>query len=227
MKSGNIKKVAILLIIVFNTTPMLFAQVKYGFRAGVSSSRLTLNNSIELLTGDNQVQNLKIEARNAKAGLHAGGLVQFLFGKYYIQPELLFVTTGGELEITMVENNTSKLVNQRFYKLDIPIIGGYKIGPARFGLGPVASFNLHSNDELSDVIRQSISKSPATSEDFEKLGWGMQVAAGLNIFGKIAIDVKYEFGLSNLGTGVQIDGQTYNYSQRNNQFILTVGYFLN
>lgn len=223
----NMRKTTSILIILFITVSTISGQIKYGFRGGVNSSQLKLNNTIDLITPDNQIQTLKIEAKSAKAGLHAGGLVQIMFANYFIQPEILFTTTGGELEVTIPENNTSKLIHQRFYRLDIPVLGGFKIGPARIGLGPVASFNLYSNDELSDMIQKSITREPSTSEKFEKIGWGMQIGAGLNIFGKIAIDVKYEFGLSNLGSGVKIDEQMHNYSQRNNQLIFSVGYFLN
>ncbi len=222
------KKVTLVLTLLFVLGFYAQAQVKFGLRGGVSSSQFTLDDAIEVSSADDTNTSLKINARSAKVGFHFGGMMQITIVGMYIQPELLFVSAGGEVEVTEVGNNgeeiSSTIADQRFLKLDVPVIAGWKVGPARFGLGPVASFNMSSNNELENIIEDEVGDGAAAKEKFSSASWSLQLNTGLNVLGKVAIDVKYEIGLSKLGSGVEIDNTNYNFTQRNNQLIFSVGY---
>lgn len=202
------------------------AQIKFGVRGGISSSQVKIDKRIDLASIEEaSIDELDFKDKNPKLGFHAGGFMQLTVGTFYLQPEVLFVVTGGDVEITKYENGQvvdRELAKQRFNRLDIPIVGGIKLGPARLGLGPVASINLKSNDQLKKIIENETNFN--TEEQFADATWAFQLDAGLNFFGTLVLDVKYEFGLSKLGEGVKIDGQNFNFSQRNNQVILSVGY---
>ena len=222
------KKITILLACMFALAYTTEAQIKYGLRGGVSSSQLTLDKAIEVTTADNPDTKLRMEAKRAKVGLHFGGMLQATIAGMYIQPELLIVSTGGEVEVTEIAEDGQKIgstiADQRFMRLDIPVVAGWKVGPARFGLGPVASFNLSGNDELQKIIEERVGDGTAAEEKLTAASWAVQLDAGLNVLGILALDVKYEFGLSKLGSGVEIGDQNYNFTQRNNQLIFSVGY---
>ncbi len=214
------------LVGIFSITNAQF--FKYGIRAGVSSTQVKMSKLIEI-TQDTTTQFINL-ATNTPMGFHAGFFAQFSLGGVYIQPEFLFATTGGEVKVETASgavNEFHKAAKQRNLRIDIPVIVGMKFGPARLGLGPVASFNLLNKDDVADIVNEAAGndgQSTTAETIFKTAVWGAQLNAGLNILGKIALDVKYEFGLSKIGDGINIDGQDYNFSKKANQFIFSVGY---
>ena len=195
------------------------AQVKFGVRAGLNSTTLKMN---ELVKADN-MDELKFTAANAKVGFHAGlvGRVQLM--SIFIQPELLFSSTNSEVKVENLTTGDVKLQDQHFNKLDMPIIAGWEFGDDFFGFrvqaGPIASITLSSNS-----IAENISNIQP-KEDFNKATWGYQAGIGLDLFEKLALDLKYEGGLSTLGDGVVIGGQTRTFDARANQWVLSLGFF--
>lgn len=217
------KKIYVTLVCILTLASVSQAQIKYGIRAGVSSSSLSLNDAISIVQSDNTTQELKLKAQDSKLGFHFGGFAQISIAGFFVQPELLLSSTGGDVAVEDVLNNTKTIAKQRFLRMDIPLIAGMKFGPARIGIGPVASFNLSSNDELKNIIIDEVDGGNSASEKFETATWALQAGVGLDIFNKLVLDFKYEFGLSKLGKGITIDGKDYPFSQRNSQFIFSVG----
>ena len=183
-----------------------FSQFKIGIRGGISSSSISAK---ELVTTDVKLETLS----NSLVGFHFGLMVQAKFMGAYLQPELLFSSTGGKVKLTDV--NGSSILDQKFSRIDIPIIIGKKFGPARVGIGPVASFIINSNSELTDV--------QGYDDKFKTATFGYQIDLGLDVW-NLAIDLKYEGNLSKLGDGVNIGTSHYNFDSRGHQFILSIGY---
>ena len=141
---------------------------------------------------------------------------------------------AGQLAINHSECNLDDLMfdvtasqmyteTQKFNKIDIPVSVGWKFGPARLGIGPVASFMLSESDGLKDKL-SSIS-TEATENNFRKATFGYQIGVGLDILRKITLDVRYEGNLSKLGNGITLGGKDYKFDQRNPQFIFSAGIF--
>jgi len=143
-------------------------------------------------------------------------MLQVAFAGMYLQPEMLLSSTGGEVQVKDI--NATVVMNQRFTKLDVPVIIGKKIGPLRLGLGPVASVILN---KPSDAVNFS---STSVQSKFHNATFGYQLDLGLDIW-KLAFDLKYEGNLSTLGNGVVIGGNTYSFDSRNRQWIFGVGLF--
>jgi hypothetical protein len=184
-----------------------FAQIRFGIRAGISSSSIK---SDDISTGSVTLESVS----NAKVGYHFGLMSQInVFGMYF-QPELLLSSVGGQ--VRLIETTTERLVNQRFTRLDIPIMVGRKMGPFRLGLGPVFTMILKSSSELKDF--------GAYDDNFKKSTLGYQLDLGLDI-SKIALDLKYEGSLTKLGDGVNLGGTTHSFDSRPRQFILSLGFF--
>ncbi|HOG20068.1 MAG TPA: porin family protein [Salinivirgaceae bacterium] len=222
-----------LLIVLAGALSIANAQFfKYGIRVGASASQVKMSDLVEITKSVNGQDTTYLVnfASNTPLGFHGGFFAQISLAGVYIQPEFLFATTGGEVKVKTGKeavDEFSKSAKQRNLRIDIPVIVGMKLGPARLGLGPVASFNLLNKDEVAGIVNEAINnegQSQTAETKFRTAVWGAQLDAGVNIFGKIALDIKYEFGLSKIGDGLKIGGQEYKFSKRANQFILSVGY---
>jgi hypothetical protein len=193
------------------TTINAFSQFKLGVRAGVSSSTIKAS---DLTQGNYEISSLS----NAKVGFQFGLMSQITLFSIYLQPELLFSSTGGEVQVKDITTGATKVTDQKFNKLDIPVIIGKRFGPARLGLGPVASIILNKPSDLVDPNGTSF------ASKFNSATFGYQVDLGLDIW-KFAFDLKYEGNLSKLGSGVNIGGTERKFDSRNHQFIFGVGFF--
>jgi len=136
----------------------------------------------------------------------------------FVQPELYFNVTGGSVE-KVLANGTSELLNVQFNRIDIPLLIGAKFGPARINVGPVGSAVLSSVNELQDLV----------SSDLETvssgLTWGYQAGIGLDLFNKLAVDLRYEGSLSQYGDSFVVGGMTHEFDARPKQWILAFGWW--
>lgn len=206
--------------------------VKFGLRAGFSTTQIKMSDFVNV---KQQINGQEVPCQlnfspNVSLGLQGGIFTQVSVGMLYVQPELLFATSNSEVtvESSNVGTTVKKVVAQQSsFRIDIPAVAGVKFGPARIGLGPVASIYLKNKDELGDKIAEVMQKQSQNTTAKIALNtavWGAQINAGLDIFGKVAIDLKYEIGLSRIGNGININGLDYNFHKRANQFIFLVGY---
>lgn len=216
------KKLIIILLAVmaFNLANAQF--LRFGFKAGVSSTNVKFDD-IKNIESSDGLKEYAIKQGDSKMGFHAGlyGRIQLL--GLFVQPELLFTHSQGEVVLADVTASQLYTETQKFNKIDIPVIVGWKFGPARIGVGPVASFMLSESDGLKDKL-SSIS-TEATENNFRKATFGYQIGVGLDILKKITLDVRYEGNLSKLGNGITLGGKDYKFDQRNPQFIFSAGIF--
>jgi len=216
------KKLIIILLAVmaFNIANAQF--LRFGFKAGVSSTNVKFDD-IKNIESSDGLKEYAIKQGDSKMGFHAGlyGRIQLL--GLFVQPELLFTHSQGEVVLADVTASQLYTETQKFNKIDIPVIVGWKFGPARIGVGPVASFMLSESDGLKDKL-SSIS-TEATENNFRKATFGYQIGVGLDILKKITLDVRYEGNLSKLGNGITLGGKDYKFDQRNPQFIFSAGIF--
>lgn len=216
------KKLIIILLAVmaFNIANAQF--LRFGFKAGVSSTNVKFDD-IKNIESSDGLKEYAIKQGDSKMGFHAGlyGRIQLL--GLFVQPELLFTHSQGEVVLADVTASQMYTETQKFNKIDIPVIVGWKFGPARIGVGPVASFMLSESDGLKDKL-SSIS-TDATENNFRKATFGYQIGVGLDILKKITLDVRYEGNLSKLGNGITLGGKDYKFDQRNPQFIFSAGIF--
>lgn len=161
--------------------------------------------------------NYSVETINdAKVGFQIGLISQIQIRKFFLQPELLLSTSGGVVRVTDLGNGSSQLKDQRFTKVDIPVLVGGKWGPLRLGVGPVASIVIKSKSELSDINQ--------FDDKFKSATFGYQAGIGLDIW-KLALDVKYEGNLSRMGDKVTIAGQNYSFDGRVSQWVFGAALF--
>jgi hypothetical protein len=200
-----------LVLIMFTTAAE--AQIKFGIKGGVSSSNIKVDDMVKVTAG---TEEYKLETSNATVGFHFGVFTRVKFFNVFVQPELLFASSGGEIKITDI-NGVSTIREQKFNRIQIPVMVGAKFGPARIEAGPVANFMLSSKSDLFDT--------QSYSEDFKKATIGYQAGVGIDILKTLTVDLRYEGSLSKVASGVKIGGTNFPFDERNPQWVLSLGLF--
>ena len=202
------KKFLVLAIALMASTATYAQFFTIGPKVGFSSSRLSLEEARQIRAG------------NSTVGFHAGAFTRFSVLGFYLQPELLFTQSGGQIEIKDQANDTFNQVQDLTYnKIDVPIMLGFRMGSVlRVNAGP--SFSL--------ILGQDARTEGTTDEvrnRYEDSTVGYQIGGGLDI-GKLVLDVRYEGSLSRLGSSVQLGGRRFDTDYRNNQFSVSLGFKL-
>ncbi len=133
---------------------------------------------------------------------------------FYVQPEAYLAGKGGKFDLSQ-DSGVEAEGKVRFTTLDVPVLIGNKIGfdklNVRFMAGPVISFIL-------DNSFKSNFQNVTDVDDYKNQTWGAQIGAGVDI-GSLAVDLRYEAGLSNVSKSGQ-------YDQKQNLWHLSLGYKL-
>ena len=115
--------------------------------------------------------------------------------KFFIQPEVLFSTKGGKIDILQGGSGSPVSVDVKFSQIDIPILLGLKVGPLRLNAGPMASLNISQNTALGDALKVYTSQN--INKTIQEASFGYQAGVGLDI-GSFNVDLRYEGSLSNV-----------------------------
>lgn len=199
-------KKLILLTTAFFIFNVGYSQVQVGPRAGISSSKISLDGGNNVQEGDR------------KFGFHIGAFARFNLGFIYFQPELLFTSTKGEIEFNDNANTTQQIADLEYNKLDIPLLLGLNFGALRLNAGPSLSLLLKADAKEGGVTED-------VKNNYNDATVGYQLGIGTDI-GNLILDLKYEGSLSKFSDGITFKGTTYNTDQRSNQIILSLGIIL-
>ena len=210
------KKFAAILIIVLISIPA-FSQIKFGLKAGVSTTSLSMPTIKTVTSGTTSFTVDGLTA--AKYGFHGGAFVRLTFFGVYIQPELLFSTRTNEYTVTNVTNQASPVAyvaKQSFNKLDIPVMLGFKLGPLRLNAGPTGSLLINSP--------KSIITNPDYKNNYNRMTIGYQAGLGFDLLSFLTFDLRYEGNLKKYQNQIQSHtGKKYNLDDRPNAFVFSVG----
>lgn len=186
------KKILLVLIAVALSSGA-FAQFSWGLKAGASSNNFSFN------PADITVNSTMAAAEEASWGFHGGVFFRISALGLLVQPEVLFSQTTNDILITdVVDDPDGSITSQKFSRLDIPLLLGIKLGPARIMAGPVGSVAIGSPKELFTD----------TEDLYKGMTFGGQAGIGVDIINKITLDVRYEFGLSNFGKEFTVGNET-------------------
>lgn len=200
------KKILIVLFAFLLAAP-LFSQVQFGIKAGASTD-FTFTDQTFTNTSVT-IQNLK----TAEWGFQGGVFMRASFSGFYIQPELLFATATNSVTYEDVEAGGAPVIyNQKFNKLNIPLLLGFKVAFLRIHAGPAASVMI---GEPQDVIEGATYKS---------MTFGYQAGIGFDLFKKLTLDVRYEGNLNQFGDQITIGGETFTLDDRTGALLLHAGF---
>ncbi len=127
-----------------------------------------------------------------QTGYVFGGYVR-IGRAFFVQPEVLFSSKGGKVEI--LQNGTPVNVDVKFSQIDIPVLIGHKFGPLRLNAGPMASLNVASGSSLGDALKQYTSQNISNTINQATIGY--QAGVGLDL-GSFNVDLRYEGGFSSI-----------------------------
>lgn len=209
------KKLITIILVVLISIPA-FSQLKFGIKAGVSTSSLSMGTVKTLTSG---TTSYTVDAlTTAKYGFNGGVFMRLTIFGLYIQPELLLDTRTNEYTVKNVQTSVSSNVKQNFNKLDIPVMLGIKFGPLRLNAGPSASLLINSPKDLID--------SPEFKGMYSKMTVGYQAGLGVDLLKTLTFDIRYEGSLKKYQNRIKnLAGTSVNLDDRANAFVFSLGLF--
>jgi hypothetical protein len=206
------KKLLVVILIAFLSIPV-FSQLKFGLKAGVSTTSITMSKAVQL-TG--QSANYTVKALSSSAyGFHGGLFMRLTILGIYIQPEVLFATAENKYTVTNLTTTTATEVSQKLNNLSIPVMVGVKLGPIRINAGPAGTMAITSPKALIN--------DPALKAIYNKMSIGYQAGLGLDILKKLTIDIRYEGSLQKYQTQIQQSVGKVALDNRPNAFLFSLG----
>lgn len=211
------KRIIVIALVVLVSIPA-FSQFKFGLKAGVSTTNLSMADLKTVTSGNTSYT---VDAvTTAKYGFHGGAFVRLTLFGIYLQPELLFTTRTNEYTVNQLNANGSltllPVVKQNFNKLDIPVMLGLKLGPLRVNAGPVGSLLINSPKALIS--------NPDYKNNYSRMTIGYQAGLGFDLFNILTFDLRYEGNLKKYQNQIQnLTGTKFNLDDRANAFVFSLG----
>jgi hypothetical protein len=208
------KKFILIVLSVFIMLPS-FSQVKFGLKAGLSTTNIKMEDLKTLTSGETAY--IVDAIKGANYGFHGGAFVRFSMLGFYVQPELLFASRTDEYSVADATTPASEIIKkQQFNELDLPIMLGLKVGPVRLNAGPAARLLINSPKDLID--------DPDFKAMYHSLTFGYQAGIGVDIVKRITLDLRYEGSLQKYQTQIQnLAGDKFTLDDRPNAFLLSLG----
>lgn len=201
------KKFIVVILALVLAAP-LFSQVKFGLKAGASTDFTFTDQTLE---GTDIEVTLK-SAKEAEWGFQGGVFMRATIAAFYIQPELLLATATNSITYEDVENGGAPVIyNQKFNKLNIPILFGFKLGPVRLNAGPAASVMLTDPEEIIQ------------GATYKRATFGYQAGVGFDLLKRLTFDLRYEGNLNQFGDEIVIAGETFTLDDRTGAILVHVG----
>jgi hypothetical protein len=210
------KKLIVIVFVVLVSIPA-FSQIKFGIKAGVSTTSLSMPTIKTISSG---TTSFTVDALTAaKYGFNGGVFVRLTFFGVYLQPELLLSTRSNNYtvqNVTSGQTTPAVIVKQNFNKVDVPVMLGFKLGPLRLNAGPEGSLLINSPKELIS--------NPDYKNNYNRMTVGYQAGVGFDIFKLLTFDLRYEGSLKKYQNQIQnLTGTKFNMDDRQNAFLFSVG----
>jgi hypothetical protein len=198
------KKVIVLLALVFSLQQIVFAESPFnlGLKIGAANSRISTN--------FDEVTSLSYHTSQAES-YFAGAFARVHLGRVYVQPEVLF--NSKEAQISSNPTMLEAINHFDMKTIDVPVLVGFKLVDnkyfnLRFNGGPVFGFVSDSNFDLPGFTDLKAS-------DFVNNYIGWQVGMGLDLW-FATLDARVE------GTGNLIDSNS-NFTMSHTLYTLALG----
>jgi len=201
------KKILVILSVFLLALP-LYSQVKFGIKAGASTDFTFTNQTLQGTNINVILQN----AKNAEWGFQGGVFMRASFAGFYLQPEFLLATATNSVSYDDVEQGGAPVIyNQKFNKINIPVLLGYKIGFFRLNAGPAAAILITDPKEIIE------------GATYKKATFGYQAGVGIDVLKRLTFDIRYEGNLNQFGDKITIAGQDFTLDDRTGALLVHVG----
>ncbi len=211
------RKLIIIVAVAFLVVPFVDAQMfKIGLKAGLGLSNLKFDDLTGVGSGSDVYQ---LATGDRVAAYHVGLQTRITIATFFVQPELYFNDGGGTIDMVDA-NGVSELLNVDLKTVDLPILFGVKLGPARINVGPVGSYVLREESIPIEIGNITEDYTLFTSG----MSWGFQAGVGVDL-SKISLDVRYEGSLSALGDSFTVGTRAFNLDARPSQWVFSLGFW--
>lgn len=175
------------------------AQVKFGPKAGVNLSTMTLKSS-----------GLSLDPKML-IGFHAGIISEIgLTENLKLQPGILFSSKGSKYELSLLEQAFELTMSPGVIEVPVNVLYSFGAGTTKLNLfaGPYVAYGftgkIKSSGESLDISYGS-----TIDDDMKPLDFGLNIGAGVNING-LLITAQYGLGLANLSPDSSDDTEIKN-----------------
>ena len=192
MQKSNFKKKLIIFkvfFILFMISSSTTAQIEFGIKGGLNfNSGLNETYLIEALQSQGKPDG-DFNIFDKKTGHFFGLYSKIKFGRFYVQPELLYAKINSEYDLTYTWNLLGQIINEfSENRIQIPIKAGIGLlqGKLNFYGGPAFNF-------ISDVYFTENNENQSIADLYEKSLITLQYGMSLN-FGKLGFDFRVNRG---------------------------------
>ncbi len=200
----------------FAFTIILFANAAYaqfilGAKGGVNISKV--------YTDAGSLKSNYQQSLETKTGFNVG-LYARVGDKFFLQPEVLFATKGGKVDVIPTNGGTPFRVDIKTNNLDIPILLGVKVLDKRIRImaGPVASLKLSEDKKFAEQLKAITGD---VNSAFENSTFGYQAGIGFKLLG-LDFDIRKDGSLSEISSAKF--GNDAKFNQRLSGWQFTVGF---
>lgn len=127
-------------------------------------------------------------------GVHGGLFLRAKLGPIFLQPEIMLTSLKD---------------------IDIPILVGFKLGPARINAGPFARMAFDRNEGILNPADET--------RLWPSAAFGFQAGAGIDLLKMLTLDLRYEGGLQFIGDDISLFGNTHSLNSGPSQIVLSAG----
>ncbi len=202
----------LLILVVFLAANTAFSQFTFGPKIGYNTSRLSVDRS-----------DIETNLKNS----FQFGLFARMGTKYYLQPELNWLTQGGVFENNEEQEDLKKFDQEiKLKTVQVPVLVGVKlvnlkIMNLRAHAGPVASFVTNKeidSKKLNDYFE------PIKEADLKDIIWSAQIGLGVDVM-MFTLDIRYNIGFNKVINDIEMDdGGRINFDSKASGFNVSLGW---
>lgn len=180
--------IAVLFMLIFNGTSLIYGQFSFGVKAGINLSSLSHSG----LDDQFETTDAKMTPR-----LHIGGIVEYEISENIAAQSGLILTGKGAkiIETDLLFDDKYRFKFLPVY-LQVPLHLFYKGDDFFIGAGPYFAFAVSGKINFDDGDSEPINFGNTDLDEWRPLDFGIGIQAGTTI-GAIRIGAGYDLGLSN------------------------------
>lgn len=221
MRMKTLRKIIVALFVLSITVGSAKSQfLRFGPKIGISSTKAVVEENYTLINSN--YENFSLASGDRKLGFHAGLFARVSIAGFHLQPEVLFSSVNGQIDIDAEDENnnvTRQVLDMSYNKLEVPILVGKSFGKVlHIEAGPVFNYML-TNDAREGGLLEDVKQNYSQSTVGYQLGFGFDIS-------DITIDFRYEGNLSKLGDSVNFGDESFNTDLRDNMFVVSLGFNL-
>ncbi len=200
----------LLFILAFVSLSYASAQIDFGLRGGL------IANNFKVLDYSDEIDDM--ESGDTKLGGQIGIYTKIKIATFYVQPELLFTHTAGEISLKD-EGIAGEVLELDYNRLEVPVMVGMEIfNFLKLYAGPNFALNLNSDINFKGTSEE-------VEDRYKDSTIGYQVGIGVEI-SRLQIDLRFGGNFESITDGVEIDGVEYATDNRNDAVYIGVGFRL-